>query len=96
MRLFARWSGLRDRHDERHGRHDRVFTPKDVKANEMAYLITGLVEYQEHGKFSPRLGDRVIFIQAAMAAKGYSTGGRAPYGFARALVDADDGFVQWL
>ena len=76
--------------------HDRVFTPEDVKANEMAYLITGLVEYQEHGKFSPRLGDRMIFIQAAMAAKGYSTGGRAPYGFARALVDADDGFVQWL
>lgn len=55
----------------------------------MAYLITGLVEYQEHGKFSPRLGDRMIFIQAAMAAKGYSTGGRAPYGFARALVDAE-------
>jgi hypothetical protein len=76
--------------------HDRVFTPEDVKANEMAYLITSLVEYQEHGKFSPRLGDRMIFVQSAMAAKGYSTGGRAPYGFARALVDADDGFVQWL
>lgn len=76
--------------------HDRVYTPEDVKANEMAYLITGLVEYQEHGKFSPRLGDRMIFIQAAMAAKGYSTGGRAPYGFARALVDANDRFVRWL
>ena len=76
--------------------HDRVFTPEDVKANEMAYLITGLVEYQEHGNFSPRLGDRMIFIQSAMAAKGYSTGGRAPYGFARALVNADDEFVQWL
>ena len=25
--------------------HDRVFSPEDVKANEMAYLITGLVEY---------------------------------------------------
>ena len=76
--------------------HDRVYTPEDVKANEMAYLITSLVEYQEHGKFSPRLGDRMIFIQSAMAAKGYSTGGRAPYGFARALVGPGDEFVQWL
>ena len=76
--------------------HDRVYTPEDVKANEMAYLITGLVEYQEHGKFSPRLGDRMIFVQAAMAPKGYSTGGRAPYGFARALVRPNDEFVQWL
>lgn len=76
--------------------HDRVFTPEDITSNEMAYLITGLVEYQEHGKFSPRLGDRMIFVQAAMAARGYSTGGRAPYGFARGLVDANDRFVQWL
>ncbi len=76
--------------------HDRVFTPEDVKANGIVYLITSLIEYQQHGRFSPQLGDRMIFIQAAMAVKGYSTGGRAPYGFARALVGPDDQFVQWL
>jgi len=76
--------------------HDRVFTPEDVKANDIVYLITSLIEYQQHGKFSPQLGDRMIFIQAAMAVNGYSTGGRAPFGFARGLVGPDDQFVQWL
>jgi len=76
--------------------HDRSYTPEELKANEMCYLITGLVEYQEYGRFSPRLGDRIVFVQQSMATHGLSTGGRAPYGFGRALVDATDGFVQWL
>lgn len=76
--------------------HDKVYTPEDLKANEMIYLISGLMEYQEHGKFSPRLGDRIVFVQKSMAARGLSTGGRAPYGFGRALVDPNDEFVQWL
>ena len=50
--------------------HDRIYTPEDIKDNELMYVLGGFVEYQEHGKFSPRLGDRMIFIQAAMAAKG--------------------------
>ena len=76
--------------------HDRIYTPEDLKANEMTYLISGLIEYQEHGKFSPRLGDRIVFVQQSMAARGLSTGGRAPYGFGRALVGPNDKFVQWL
>jgi len=58
--------------------HDRIHTPEELKVNEMAYLITGLVEYQEHGRFSPRLGDRIVFVQQSMAVQGLSTGGRAP------------------
>ena len=76
--------------------HDKIYTPEDLKANEMTYLIGGLIEYQEHGRFSPRLGDRIVFVQQSMAARGLSTGGRAPYGFGRALVGPDDAFVQWL
>ncbi|MFM7135830.1 MAG: recombinase family protein [Planctomycetota bacterium] len=76
--------------------HDRTYTPEDLKANEMTYLIGGLIEYQEHGRFSPRLGDRIVFVQQSMAARGLSTGGRAPYGFGRALVGPNDEFVQWL
>jgi predicted site-specific integrase-resolvase len=76
--------------------HDKTHTPEDVKANEMMYLISGLIEYQEHGKFSPRLGDRIVFVQQSMAARGLSTGGRAPYAFGRALVGPNDEFVQWL
>jgi predicted site-specific integrase-resolvase len=76
--------------------HDRTYTPEDIKDNELVYLISGLVEYQEHGRFSPRLGDRIVFVQQSMAARGLSTGGRAPYGFGRALVGANDEFVQWL
>ena len=76
--------------------HDKTYTTEDLKANEMLYLIGGIVEYQEHGKFSPRLGDRIVFVQQSMAARGLSTGGRAPYGFGRALVGPDDTLVQWL
>jgi predicted site-specific integrase-resolvase len=76
--------------------HDRIHTPEELKANEMTYLISGLIEYQEHGRFSPRLGDRIVFVQQSMAARGLSTGGRAPYGFGRALVGPNDEFVQWL
>ena len=76
--------------------HDKTYTPEDVKHNEAIYLLGGIVEYQEHGKFSPRLGDRIVFVQQSMAARGLSTGGRAPYGFGRALVGPDDTVVQWL
>jgi DNA invertase Pin-like site-specific DNA recombinase len=76
--------------------HDRTYSPEELKDNEMSYLIGGLIEYQEHGRFSPRLGDRIVFVQQSMAAKGLSTGGRAPYGFRRALVDQNNSFVQWL
>jgi predicted site-specific integrase-resolvase len=76
--------------------HDKIHTPEELKANEMTYLIGGLIEYQEHGRFSPRLGDRIVFVQQSMAARGLSTGGRAPYGFGRALVGPNDEFVQWL
>ncbi len=76
--------------------HDHIYTPEELKGNEMMYLISGLIEYQEHGRFSPRLGDRIVFVQQSMAARGLSTGGRAPYGFSRALVGPNDEFVGWL
>lgn len=76
--------------------HDKTYTPEDIKGNELMYLLGGLIEYQEHGRFSPRLGDRIVFVQQSMASRGLSTGGRAPYGFGRALVGPDDTFVKWL
>jgi predicted site-specific integrase-resolvase len=76
--------------------HDKIYTPEEIEDNELMYLLGSMVEYQEHGRFSPRLGDRIVFVQQSMAARGLSTGGRAPYGFGRALVGPDDTFVQWL
>ena len=76
--------------------HDQTHTPEDIKVNEAQYLLGGIVEYDGHGKFSPRLGDRIVLVQQSMAARGLSTGGRAPYGFGRALMGPDDRFVQWL
>lgn len=31
--------------------HDKIYTPEDVKQNEMMYLFGSMVEYQEHGRF---------------------------------------------
>lgn len=53
-------------------------------------FITSAVEYDRAEKDRRDLAQKIIDAQIALARKGYSTGGRAPYGFRRCLV-RDDG-----
>ncbi len=48
--------------------------------------ITSIVGYHESGKFLRDLAERIIAAKQQLARDGFSTGGRAPYGFGRFLV----------
>ncbi|MCX7415196.1 MAG: recombinase family protein, partial [Planctomycetia bacterium] len=51
--------------------------------------IVALMGYSESGGFSRILSERVILTQTSLAAEGYSTGGRPPYGHGRFLCDSN-------
>ena len=46
-----------------------------------------LFDYYRSGKFLRELAEQMILTQRQLAQKGFWTGGNAPYGFSRALVD---------
>jgi DNA invertase Pin-like site-specific DNA recombinase len=52
--------------------------------------------YYESGEFLRKLAERVISAQRLLAEGGYRTGGNAPYGFGRVLVDAAGTILQEL
>ena len=56
----------------------------------LAEQITSIVGYHESGKFLRELAERIIAAQQQLAREGFSTGGRAPYGFGRFLVRKSD------
>ena len=58
--------------------------------------IIALVGYSESGGFSRILSERVILTQTSLAAEGYSTGGRPPYGHGRFLCDSNGEVLEQL
>jgi hypothetical protein len=76
---------------------DRVVAPiLRGKRQHIGDLITSLVDYENAGAFRQELARRIIFAQIALAKAGFSTGGRAPFGFRRWLVRADGTPVRQL
>jgi hypothetical protein len=55
-----------------------------------------LCEYDQAGKDRRILAQKMLDAQHALARLGFSTGGRAPYGFARFLVKVDGTVVRPL
>jgi hypothetical protein len=55
-----------------------------------------LMEYHEGEKFRRDLAEKMIYAQICLAKAGYSTGGRAPFGFRRWLVRVDGSKVRQL
>jgi hypothetical protein len=55
-----------------------------------------LFGYYESGEYLRKLAERVIAAQRLLAEGGYRTGGNAPYGFGRVLVDAAGQVLQEL
>ena len=53
-------------------------------------LLACIIQFEEAGKDRRELAEKIILSQITLALAGYSTGGRAPYGFRRWLV-RDDG-----
>ncbi|MCH7727076.1 MAG: recombinase family protein [Planctomycetes bacterium] len=59
-------------------------------------LITALVDFEKSGKDRRDLAERIIFAQIKLAELGFSTVGRAPFGFCRWLAKADGTPVRQL
>ena len=64
--------------------------------DDIAADIAMLFGYSESGEFLRKHAERVLQAQCQLASGGYRTGGNAPYGFGRALVDAAGQVVQEL
>lgn len=75
---------------------NRTSEPRDRGVYHFDRDILLLHEYTQNGEFPNKLALRVLQTQARLARQGYRTGGRAPYGFIRVLVDAQGVEVQEL
>jgi hypothetical protein len=66
------------------------------KRFELTELLGSLIDYESAGKFRPDLAEKMILTQIALARAGFSTGGRAPYGFRRWLATGDGEAIRRL
>ena len=56
-------------------------------------LITTIIDYDKAGEDRRELAEKILLAQLSLAKNGYSTGGRAPFGFRRCLVRISDGEI---
>jgi hypothetical protein len=76
---------------------DQVLGPiRRGQRTALADLLTGLVEYDESGKFRRQLADKILRAQVELIKLGVSTGGSPPYGFERWLAREDSTRVRKL
>lgn len=61
-----------------------------------AEQIVAFLEYDSAGNFRTELAQKILYAQIGLAKAGYSTGGRAPYGFRRWLAKEDGNPVREL
>ncbi|MBC7965355.1 MAG: recombinase family protein [Fuerstia sp.] len=58
--------------------------------------ITAYCDYQQSGTFRDELAQKMIYAQLQLAQRGFSTGGRANFGFRRNLVNGDGTVIRQL
>jgi DNA invertase Pin-like site-specific DNA recombinase len=76
---------------------DRVCQPlKKGQRGDIGELIVTLVDYEKSGKDRRELAQKMIYAQIQLARRGFSVGGRAPYGFCRWLAREDGIAVRQL
>ena len=76
---------------------DRICLPlKRGKRPDISEIIVAAVDYDRSAEDRRELAQKVIFAQLHLAKRGYSTGGRPPYGFRRWLVREDGALVREL
>jgi DNA invertase Pin-like site-specific DNA recombinase len=69
--------------------HNRSSSPRERGHQYFAEDVQLLYEYTQSGQFLPDHAERILRARATLADRGYWTGGRAPYGFSRILVDPE-------
>lgn len=66
------------------------------KRQNIAESIAAVIDYHQSGEFRSDLAEKMIYAQLELARNGFSTGGRAPYGFQRVLMRADGTMIRAL
>jgi len=77
-------------------RSDGVAKPAPGGELQIAEYLGMLVDYHKSGADLRELADQMIRTQLQLARDGFWTGGNAPYGFARALVDSKGEILEIL
>lgn len=76
---------------------DKVVPPAKKGARlDLAQLLTGLIDFDRAGADRRDLARKIILAQIRLAERGYSTGGRPPFGFRRCLVTEQGEVVRHL
>ena len=75
---------------------DGVLDPGEHGAVALGQKAMSLFGYFESGEFSKKLSERIVLVQVSNASRGYSAGGRPPYGFGRFLINVSGGVVEEL
>ncbi|MGY8771440.1 MAG: recombinase family protein [Pirellulales bacterium] len=76
---------------------DNVLEPlQKGKRQLVTELIMGVIDYDRSSEERRELAQKMIYAQLQLARAGYSTGGRAPYGFRRWLIKIDGTLVRQL
>ncbi len=75
---------------------DRVLAPLGRGRRDMGEMIVGLIDFDKAGKERRDLAEKLLYSQLKLARGGFSTGGRAPYGFCRWQVKEDGTPVRRL
>lgn len=76
---------------------DVILSPlRQGHRQEIGEAICAYIEYDKSGRYRDDLAHLMIFAQLNLAKEGYSTGGRAPFGFRRYLCGVDGTIVMEL
>lgn len=75
---------------------DKVGKPLERGVVDIGEEISMWFDYFESGEFLRKLAERVLASKILLGKGGYWTGGRAPYGFVRVLVDAAGNVLEEL
>ncbi len=75
---------------------DLVLAPLGRGRRDMGEMIVGLIDFDKAGKERRDLAEKLLYSQLKLARSGFSTGGRAPYGFCRWQVKEDGTPVRQL
>ena len=71
-----------------------IIDPTTTGSARCTQSVMSILGFHESGEFSRKLSERILLTHIALARKGYSTGGRAPYGFGRFLEKPDGSFEE--
>jgi DNA invertase Pin-like site-specific DNA recombinase len=76
--------------------NDGIAQPTRRGQTDLSHMVQMLFGYHQSGEFLRQLAERVIDAQRHLARQGFRTGGNAPYGFGRFLLDPSGNVVEEL